>query len=194
MKTPAHTQQGFTLIEVLVALTLMALVSLISWRGLDAVQQTGERLDERSEEILSWVRALDQLERDVLLHADGDILPGLPVVIPPTTGGRSNVATLPAGINWNAQTGLNLVRSAGDGLWQQVHWFMREGRLIRAAGAASYTLPLPAANNEVVVLEHLQSFRLKVWQASNGCHTFSLKLCKCSSTTTSLSAAGRGSV
>ena len=31
----ARAQAGFTLIEVLVALALMALVSLMAWRGLD---------------------------------------------------------------------------------------------------------------------------------------------------------------
>ncbi|MFP3740643.1 type II secretion system protein J, partial [Burkholderia sp. SIMBA_019] len=34
-RVASHAQAGFTLIEVLVALALMALVSLMAWRGLD---------------------------------------------------------------------------------------------------------------------------------------------------------------
>jgi prepilin-type N-terminal cleavage/methylation domain-containing protein len=32
-----NRQEGFTLIEVMVAIMLMAIVSLIAWRGLDSV-------------------------------------------------------------------------------------------------------------------------------------------------------------
>lgn len=159
------TQQGFTLIEVLVALTLMALVSLISWRGLDAVQRTGEHLDDRAEETLSLLRVLGQIERDIVLHAGPDILPG-----PAATGtaGEQANTQMPPGIVWNANTGLGLVRDAGGGTWQQVRWYLEGGRLFRAAGAPSYLLPLPAAEKGVIVLEQVRALTIKVWQANQG--------------------------
>src|SRR5690606_9853786 len=103
MMNATDAQQGFTLIEVLVALTLMALISLISWRGLETVQHTGERLDERAEETLSLLRALSQIERDILLHAGPDVLPGLPVPDPRTARTRIQ---MPPGITWSTDTGL----------------------------------------------------------------------------------------
>src|SRR5690606_25221208 len=144
-------------------------VSLISWRGLDAVQQTGARLDERAEETLSIVRALSQIERDVQLHAGVDILPDLNQQTPegaPDTAGAS--ARLPVGIAWDPETGLSLVRSAGDGLWQQLRWYVQEGRLIRVAGVPSYRLPLPDAGTAVVVLENVDTLRVRMWQAGQG--------------------------
>lgn len=165
MKNTRHAQQGFTLIEVLVALTLMALVSLISWRGLETVQRTGERLDERAEETLSLVRVLSQIERDILLHAGTDIVPG-----PTTRGGAaaSTSARMPSGIAWNGTAGLSLVRAAGDGQWQTLRWYLKEGRLYRAAGAPSHRLPLPPAETSVAVLEHVRALTVRVWQPEQG--------------------------
>jgi len=169
MKHACRVQQGFTLIEVLVALTLMALVSLISWRGLDAVQRTGERLDERAEETLSMVRALGQIERDLLLHAGADVLPdSLSAATQAATGSAGVSGRMPPGIAWDRDAGLSLVRAAGDGLWQQLRWYLKDGALIRAVGAPSYLLPLPAAETEVVVLEHVKGLSVKMWQAGRG--------------------------
>ncbi|WP_397473377.1 type II secretion system protein J [Pusillimonas sp.] len=163
-------QQGFTLIEVLVALTLMALVSLISWRGLDAVQRTGDRLDERSEEALALVRALGQIERDLLLHAGADVLPQPASAADGAMAGDNpdTVARMPTGIVWNPQSGLSLVRSAGDGLWQRLHWYLHEGNLMRAAGAPSYLLPLPDVNTGVVVLDQIDALRIRLWVPGQG--------------------------
>jgi len=159
------TQHGFTLIEVLVALTLMALVSLISWRGLEAVQRTGERLDERAEETLSLVRVLGQIERDILLHAGPDILPPQEVRAELTSGAA---AKMPPGITWDPGTGLNLVRAAGDGRYQELRWYLEEGRLFRAAGTPSHRLPLPRATTGVPVLDHVRALTVRVWQTEQG--------------------------
>jgi len=39
-----NRQQGFTLIEVMVAILLMAVVSLIAWKGLDSVTRADSHL------------------------------------------------------------------------------------------------------------------------------------------------------
>lgn len=161
-----QAQQGFTLVEVLVALTLMALVSLISWRGLEALQKTGERLDERAEETLSLVRVLGQLERDILLRAGPDIFP----VSAPMTSGTINdaVPTMPPGMSWDSDAGLSLVRAAGDGRWQQLRWYLHDGQLWRAVGAPSHLLPLPPVEAGMVVLEGVHAFSLRTWRAGEG--------------------------
>src|SRR3546814_10770558 len=110
-------QQGFTLIEVLVSLALMALLSLIWWRALDSVERSSERLQASSDDTLALVRALGQIESDIGRHADNGVLPsGTPWNPAARTG-----ALLPPGIQWRDPV-LSLVRSAQGGAWQQVAW------------------------------------------------------------------------
>src|SRR5690606_31626694 len=138
---PACAQQGFTLIEVLVALVLLALLSLIAWRGLDAVQHASARVDAQAEETLALLRAWGQLERDLNRHAGQDVLP----VWQAADGGigPAGLATPAPGIAWTRESGLYLVRATDDGRWQRVHWYASQGALYRAAGAPAIRLPLP---------------------------------------------------
>ena len=39
--------RGFTLLELLVAITVLSIVSMIAWRGLDSLVATRERLGRR---------------------------------------------------------------------------------------------------------------------------------------------------
>ena len=43
--------QGFTLIEVLVAISVMALMSLMVWRGLDGMLRAQSSLQTRADEV-----------------------------------------------------------------------------------------------------------------------------------------------
>src|SRR5690606_16127282 len=96
MTRAAMSQQGFTLIEVLVALALMALLSIISWQALDLVERSNTRLIARSDDTLALVRVFGQIESDIRRHADADILPPPPKL----PGAPSKAVALPAGIAW----------------------------------------------------------------------------------------------
>lgn len=86
-------QRGFTLIEVLVALMLMAILSLISWRALDSVVTTSERLDSNADELNAMLRVLGQLQYDISLHASNDILPAQPVAATAAGGTSADSAS-----------------------------------------------------------------------------------------------------
>ncbi len=43
--TTRRRQAGFTLIEVMVAIMLMAIVSLMAWRGLDSIARASAHLE-----------------------------------------------------------------------------------------------------------------------------------------------------
>lgn len=66
MVASSHRQQsGFTLIEVLVAITLTAILALMSWRAIDGMSTSQALLQERSDALLRIQGALDQWQADL---------------------------------------------------------------------------------------------------------------------------------
>ena len=61
---PARSQ-GFTLIEVLVAIGIMALMALMSWRGLQAMLQTQTSLQARADQVRTLQSGLAQWQTDL---------------------------------------------------------------------------------------------------------------------------------
>lgn len=57
--------RGFTLLELLVAITVLSVVSIIAWRGLDTLLVTRERLEPEVDEVRSMLVAFGQMERDL---------------------------------------------------------------------------------------------------------------------------------
>ena len=68
MPTPIkHAKaQGFTLIEMMVALVIMAIIGLMAWRGLDGLVRGKERLEVHAEQQRDLQYALTLLDRDCL--------------------------------------------------------------------------------------------------------------------------------
>ncbi|MCQ9617048.1 prepilin-type N-terminal cleavage/methylation domain-containing protein [Paenalcaligenes niemegkensis] len=62
-------QTGFTLVEVMIAIMIMAIISLISWQGLDSASRADEQLRQRSSHLSRQIRALQQLQQDIALRA-----------------------------------------------------------------------------------------------------------------------------
>ena len=65
MATSQQATRGFTLIEVLVAISAMALMSLMAWRGLDSMLRSQSSLQSRSDEIRSLQAGLAQWQTDL---------------------------------------------------------------------------------------------------------------------------------
>jgi len=106
---------GFTLIEVLVALGLMALLGLMSWRGLDTLLRTREATQSRTDQVSLVQVSLGQWRADLNSQM---ALPGL-------LGDNS--------LMWNGSLLRILRRSTtpmadgGDAGMQVVAWTLREG-------------------------------------------------------------------
>jgi general secretion pathway protein J len=60
-----HLARGFTLIEVLVALSVMALLALLSWRGLDGMARVQADMRERVDGVVSVQTGLSQWSSDL---------------------------------------------------------------------------------------------------------------------------------
>jgi len=60
----AGNQLGFALLELIVAMTIMAIVGLLAWRGMDAMIRGREVIERRSNEDLSYIQLVRQFDRD----------------------------------------------------------------------------------------------------------------------------------
>ena len=64
-RTRGACPQGFTLVEVLVALAVMALMALMSWRGVDAMLRAQQGLAQRADALRTLQSGLAQWQSDL---------------------------------------------------------------------------------------------------------------------------------
>jgi general secretion pathway protein J len=105
-------QRGFTLVELLVALTVMALLAVLSWRGIDGMTRAHEITGARNEEVLAMQTALAQWGAD------------LDAVVP--------LAQMPA-LEWNGRV-LRMTRRGTASVTDGIHvvaWARRDGQWLR---------------------------------------------------------------
>ena len=161
-------QAGFTLIEVLVAITLMALVSIMAWRGLENVSSQQRRLSADADENDAIIRMLGQLERDFAQRAPNALL-AIPTTTPETTLLPQSVLVSTTGQPDSSAT-IELIRSdaANPGAWQRVVWFQDGNVLRRAAGQSATQYPLPPAGRGADILGSVQRFSVRGWVPGQG--------------------------
>lgn len=149
--------RGFTLVEMLVAIGLMALLALICWRGLVYVANQRETVAREALEISQLVRTFAQMERDLAERVPNAALPapGKPTELPlaigvyPMENGAVEVEITrflpqPGGA---PQAGRVLYRLSGGGL-------ARSTRPLEATSAA--------VRNEIVLLPGATRLKVRV--------------------------------
>lgn len=102
----ATAYKGFTLIELMVAIAAMALLALMSWRGIEGMARSQSQTRERGDAVLTLQTSLSQW------NADLDAMASLPLTRP---------------IDWNGRT-MRITRSVSDGIQavvQVVAWTQR---------------------------------------------------------------------
>jgi general secretion pathway protein J len=67
IKRSAHHRcgQGFTLVELMVAISVLALIAILSWRGLDGMVRTQTLTQARSDQVLAMQASLGQWRADL---------------------------------------------------------------------------------------------------------------------------------
>ena len=103
---------GFTLVEVLVALVIMAIMSLIAWQGVDGIVRTRESNQLRLEQTLRLETVMAQWEQDLAALQESTAVPAL------TCDGQS------VRITRRAEGGLQVVAwslrpDATNSMWQR---------------------------------------------------------------------------
>lgn len=74
----SRRQLGLTLIELLIAITVLAVVAVLGWRGLDSIVRSRIALTAEMERTRGVQLAFAQLERDCANIVSPDIAPDLP--------------------------------------------------------------------------------------------------------------------
>lgn len=113
--------QGFTLLELLVALTIFAVVAALAWGGLDVVARTQRSLEVTGTQLAQLQKTIGRFERDVRQAVPRPIRNDL---------GQSE----PALVGSTDRLDLSLWRSAAGELQsgvQRASWRCRDGQLQR---------------------------------------------------------------
>lgn len=154
-------QRGFTLLELLVAISVLALVSLIAWRGLDSLVSTRERLEPEAETLRSELAAFGQLDRDLAATVPVSLL----------AGGEPGLRLIPTA-SGDVLEVLRLAPPAPDGSSrvQRVRWQVEDNTLVRrAAPPAANLAPAPAESWQVTpLLADVQRLALRGWRPGQG--------------------------
>lgn len=105
-------QAGFTLVELLLAVSVMALLAVLAWRGVDSMVRAQAAIDERADSVLALQTGLAQW------GADLDAL----AMLPQTTA-----------LDWNGRVLRITRRETGQALAgvRVVAWTRREGQWLR---------------------------------------------------------------
>jgi general secretion pathway protein J len=149
---PRLVAAGFTLIEVLVAITLLAVLAVMAWRGLDMVISQRNRIETATSEAERVLRTLAQVERDLAQRVPDRLF----------AGRYREGGTLPLAMT---------VASAGDGLdilsvvrrqdrqnARGVTYALEDGRLMRRLGELTGQPDV----DPIVMLEGVRRFDVRL--------------------------------
>ncbi len=164
----AHAQdrlrvRGFTLLELLVAISILALIAVISWRGISSLAATRERLEPQSDQVHSVLAGFGQIERDLAQAPVNAVLFALP-------GPSVRVLTV------DGHASLQIVRlcPSNDGsaatAVQTVLYRLRDGALQRQSTAPQRYLSIGASfsGEGVPLVPQVDDIQVRVWKDGTG--------------------------
>jgi general secretion pathway protein J len=156
MRALRPAPRGFTLLELLVAISVLAIVSIIAWRGLESLVNTRERLEPERDDVRALLSAFGQLERDLAHTA------------PP---GFFALTSTPVAVRFSDEGQvLEIVRLAPPDetsatAIQTVYWRVADGVLLRQAAPPSreYGAVEEDQLTNARLLTAVKSMRVRVW-------------------------------
>ena len=157
---PRSRVAGFTLLELLVAITVLSLVSLIAWRGLDSLVHTRERLQPEAEGVRELLVAFGQIERDLAQVVNTSFVPlvSAPLTVRPGTPAAFQMIRFAP------------VIEGSPSAVQLIIYEIRDGRLLRLSSAPTVALDAEPTGElvETTLLADVQALQVRVWQPGHG--------------------------
>jgi len=153
--------RGFTLVELLVAIWIMAIVSIISWRGLSALVATRDRLGPEADEVRSLLTGFGQMELDLARVASPKLIPqaASPILM----------------LSIDGNPALQILRFSeplpdGGSALQQVTYSVIDGALTRASTPPERSVQAAVSTTptSVRLVAGVSSMQLRVWRAHEG--------------------------
>lgn len=144
--------RGFTLLEMLVAVALLAVVAVLSWRGLDQIARADRSLGTQMGDLRALAACLDQIGTDARLAASE------PEALGRALDTRGGVLTIVRHVGAPSQRQLQVVR-----------YRLHEGVLSRSASPSLHTVgelqqALSAdTGTRIELVRGLASFQAQVW-------------------------------
>jgi len=86
MRQKTASDAGFTLIEVMVAMIVMAVVGLLAWRGMDVMLRSKENIEARTKQDAVYFQLVRQFERDCQ-----EMISGTQLTVPQYSAGNKNI-------------------------------------------------------------------------------------------------------
>jgi general secretion pathway protein J len=156
MKRAGRKCGGFTLVEMLVAVSLLGLLGVISWRGLDQVVALRDRVNEETVDIERVVRTIAQIERDIDVSI-ADVL----MAAPPVNSPLPHAINISTDRNRDNRVSLFRTRPESPGA-QTVAYFVRSEELVR-----SVSIEDEDTTTSVTMLGDVREFRVRLLLSGN---------------------------
>ncbi len=163
MTTIPRKHRGFTLIEMLVTLSLMALLSLLSWRALDVMDRSYWQVHASAQDTTTMSRVLDQLQADVSGY-------GLLESVFPSASGQltaMDATALPAAIQWDGSS-LSIIQARPGGDLVNIVWHRQDNQLQRSVSSSNRHFSIPPRDSSLTIVHRLENFTVTAWIPGRG--------------------------